>query len=172
VGIVGGVSRVGVVVSLVVGSGCSGSPAQPSPFRFGEPFELRLGARAEFDGDSVFMFEDVPSDSRCPVGALCVSAGEAVVSVMFGARSSPPPPMLRAGVIINGALVDSDGSLVPVPWCTAEPAPINCRLGTSEGKSSVRTGAYAIRLIQLMPAPRAAAPVARGDYVGTFVVSH
>ena len=169
-GIVGRVSRVGVVVALVLGSGCSGSPSQPSPFRFGEPFALRLGARAEFNGDSLLAFDDVPSDSRCPVDALCVWAGEAVVSVRFAVRSSPPPPPLRLEGFSNGALI-VDGVAVPVPWCTAEPSPINCHLSTSVGKSTVTTGAYAIRLIQLTPAPRAVAPVARGDYVGTFVVA-
>jgi hypothetical protein len=170
VGIVGRVSRVGVVLSLVLGSGCSGSPSHPTRFRLGEPVTLRLGARAEFDGDSVLAFDDVPSDSRCPVDALCVWAGEAVVSVRFAVRSSQPPSPLRLEGFSNGALI-VDGVAVPVPWCTAEPSPINCHLSTSEGKSTVRTGAYAIRLIQLTPAPRAAAPVARGDYVGTFLVA-
>lgn len=160
-----------IVVLLVLGSGCAGSPAQPSPLRYGEPFELRLGATATLDGDAVLRFDDVPSDSRCPMDARCAFAGEAVVSVMLSARSSPPAPMFRFTHTINGVLVDDDGIPVRAPWCSAEPAPINCRLSTSEGNSAVRTGAYTIRLTRLTPAPRAATPVARGDYIGTFVVA-
>jgi hypothetical protein len=166
VGIVGIVG----VVSLGLGIGCGANPSQPSPFRLGEPFELRLGGRAEFDGDAVLSLDDVSFDSRCPIDAQCVWAGEALVGVKFGTRSNPPPagPSLR--LLIDGAPI-VDGVRVPVPWCTAEPSPIDCRLSTSEGKSAVRTGAHTIRLIQLTPAPRAATPIARGDYVGTFVVA-
>jgi hypothetical protein len=160
-----------VVVVLPAFSACGGTPSEPSPLRLGEPFELRLGARAEFDGDSFFMFDDVPSDSRCPVDVQCVHAGEAVVSVMFGARSGPPPPMFRFIVTVNGVLVDGDGMPIPVPGCTPEPGPINCRLTTAEGKSTAKSGAHTLRLTRLTPTPRASAPVARGDYVGTFVVS-
>lgn len=170
-GTVGRVGLVGVAAAIVLGSGCSGNPSQPSPFRLGEPFELRLGARAEFDGDAFFMLDDVPSDSRCPVDVQCVHAGEAVVSVMFGARSGPPPPMFRFIITVNGVLVDGDGMPIPVPGCTPEPGPINCRLTTAEGKSTAKSGAHTLRLIRLTPAPRASAPIARGDYVGTFVVS-
>ena len=96
-------------------SGCAGSPAQPSTLRLGEPFELRLGARATLDGDTVLTFADVPSDSRCPMDALCVWEGEAVVSVMFGQRG---PVRRRQCSRFNAYrstefLVDEDG--IPLP---------------------------------------------------------
>ena len=169
VGRVRSVGRVGVAIALVLASGCGGNPSQPSLFRLGQPFELRYGARAELDGDAMLLFDDVSSDSRCPIDAQCVSAGEALVSVRFGTRPVPPPGV-RLGVLIDGALI-VDGVRVPVPWCTAEPSLVNCRLSTSEGRSTVTTGAYTIRLIQLTPSPRAATPIAPGDYVGTFVVA-
>jgi hypothetical protein len=168
---VGVVGRVGVL-ALVLWSGCS-NPAQPSPFRLGESFELRLRARAEFDGDSFLMFEDVPSDTRCPVDTQCVRAGEAVVSVIFGTRSIPPPPpgttALTGTVLVNGSVI-IDGVAVPVPWCTSPSGTIYCRLATAEGKSTSKAGAYTIRLIGLTPVPRAAS-IARSDYVATFVIS-
>ena len=170
-GIVGRVGRV-AVLALVLATGCSGSPAQPSPLKFGEPFELRLGARAEFDGDAFLLFDDVRSDSRCAIDVQCVRAGEAVVSVNFGLRSSPPPPpgtiTITAG--INDFLI-VDGAPVPPPWCTSPPGTSTCRLTTSEGKSTAKAGAYTVRLIGLAPIPRAGISIARGDYVGTFVVS-
>jgi hypothetical protein len=133
---------------------------------------MRIGVRVEFDGDAFFMLDDVPSDSRCPADVQCVRAGEAVVSVIFGTRSIPPPPpgTITLTLMVNGSLI-VDGVAVPVPWCTPPPGTINCRLATAEDKSTVKTGAYTIRLIRLTPVPRASTPVARGDYVGTFVVS-
>ena len=163
------VGRVGVL-ALVLASGCSGNPAQPSPFRLGEPFEVRIGMRADFDAEAFFMFDDVPSDSRCPVEAQCVHAGEAVVSLRFNARFGPQPPPGTIRITAIGRLI-IDGVEVPVPWCEPDPGTINCRLTTAEGKSTVKTGIYTIRLVRLMPVPRAGMTIARSDYVGTFVVS-
>ena len=167
----GRVGRVGVA-ALVLWSGCNGNPARPSPFKLGEPFELRLGARAEFDGDAFLLFDDVRSDSRCAIDVQCVRAGEAVVSVNFGLRSSPPPPpgtITITAVGLNDFLI-VDGAPVAPPWCTSPPGTLNCRLTTAEGKSTAKAGAYTIRLIGLAPVPRAGTPIARGDYVGTFVI--
>jgi hypothetical protein len=169
VGFVGSVGRAGVL-GLVLSSGCGGNPSQPSPFRLGEPFEVRIGARAELDGDSFLLLDAVPSDSRCPVDVQCVTAGEALVGVRFGTRTSPPPAGPRITLFINGAPI-VDGVRAPVPWCTAQPLPVDCRLSTSEGKSTVKAGAYTIRLIRLTPVPRAGTSIAPGDYVGTFVVA-
>lgn len=158
------------VLALLLCNGCSGSPSQPSPFRLGESFELRLGARAELDGDSFLLFDDVPSDSRCAIDVQCVRAGEAVVSVRFGVRNGPTAPTLRAIITVNGVVVDANGP-IPLPFCTPEPGTVECRLTTSEGQSAVKTGAHTIRLVQLTPTPRAGASIARSDYVGTFVVT-
>jgi hypothetical protein len=169
----GRVGRVGVL-AMVLWSGCSGNPSQPSPFRLGEPFDVRIGARVEVDDDSFLMFDDVRVDSRCPVDAQCVRAGEAVVSVIFGTRSIPPPRPGTITITIAAGFNDFliiDGVAVPPPWCTSPPGTLTCRLTTSEGKSTATAGAYTIRLIGLAPVPRAGTPIARGDYVGTFVVS-
>lgn len=60
--------------------GCAAHPAQPSsPLR--QPFDLRIGATATLADGVKVSFDAVTSDSRCPLDAVCVWAGEAVVSV-------------------------------------------------------------------------------------------
>lgn len=75
--------------------------------QLGENFEIRLGTTVEIPDDSTRVtFTDVTSDSRCPTGAQCVWAGEAValftagsnqqVSLTLGADAS------MATVIVRG----------------------------------------------------------------------
>jgi hypothetical protein len=164
-----GVGCVGVF-ALVLAIGCRRNPAQPSSFRLGEPFDVRIGMRADFDGEAFFMFDDVPSDSRCPVDVQCVQAGEAVVSLRFNARLGPQPPPGTLRITAVGRLI-IDGVEVPVPWCEPDPGTVNCRLTTAESKSTAKAGVYTIRLVGLTPVPRAGMVIARSDYVGTFIVS-
>ena len=47
-----------------------------------KPFTLKLGAAESIDGDGLrIQFERVVSDSRCPKGAQCIRAGEAVIQI-------------------------------------------------------------------------------------------
>ncbi len=55
------------------------SPQSPSP---DQDFELRAGATARIDGSDLSVrFDDVPSDSRCPVDVQCITAGDATVAL-------------------------------------------------------------------------------------------
>lgn len=72
-----------VVLTSAVGcataSGESGGTAAQSP-ALGDPVTLKPGERAVFEADRLHVrFDKVVSDSRCPKGAQCVWAGEAVV---------------------------------------------------------------------------------------------
>jgi hypothetical protein len=69
-----------------VSLGCAGHPTQPGPLPLGQSFELRRGTSAILQDGVKVMFGDVRSDSRCPMDAVCVWAGDAVVTV----RLSPP----------------------------------------------------------------------------------
>ena len=54
-------------------------PQSPSP---DQDFELRAGATARIeDSDLAVRFDDVPSDSRCPVDVQCITAGDATVAL-------------------------------------------------------------------------------------------
>ena len=72
--------RIFIIVSLLC-TGCAGSSTQPSQTPLGEPFELRSGASAILDGGLTITFDRVASDSRCPMNALCIWAGDALVLV-------------------------------------------------------------------------------------------
>jgi hypothetical protein len=166
------VGRAGVL-ALVLWSGCGGSPTQPSPVALGEPFELRPGERTAIAGGLSLLFADVASDSRCPIDASCVSAGEALADVIFLIRSEDPPArslsLLSLQLYVNGVPI-IDGQSATVPWCAGDITRLECRLSTAAAKSTAGARAFTIRLVDLKPHRRAATPVVRGDYVGTFVI--
>ena len=81
------------VVALLgasAGSGCLGSPTQPSPLPLGQSFELRSGTTAALRGGLKVTFDSVGSDSRCPMDALCVWAGDAVVKLALSQSGVGP----------------------------------------------------------------------------------
>jgi hypothetical protein len=73
-------ARIVLVISLL-SAGCAGNATQPSQTPLGQPFELRSGASALLDGGLTVTFDRVASDSRCPMDALCIWAGDAIVSL-------------------------------------------------------------------------------------------
>ncbi len=69
----------GVLLFFVALSCAAVSPQSPSPDR---GFELRVGATARIEGsDLAVRFDDVPKDSRCPVDVVCITAGDATVTL-------------------------------------------------------------------------------------------
>jgi hypothetical protein len=73
--------RVLAVVFLVSIVACSGSPTEPDRVRTGRPFDLRVGDSALTTDDLRIRFDTVRSDSRCPLDAFCVRAGQAVIAI-------------------------------------------------------------------------------------------
>jgi hypothetical protein len=75
--------RIGLIAALAasssLGFACAAHPAQPS-VPLGSLFELRYGTSATLQGLKL-TFDGVKSDSRCPQDAVCVWAGEAVVTL-------------------------------------------------------------------------------------------
>ena len=65
---------------------CSGSPTEPDRVRTGRPFDLRVGDSALTTDDLRIRFDTVRSDSRCPIDAFCVRAGEAVIAITLSWR--------------------------------------------------------------------------------------
>lgn len=50
--------------------------------RVGEPFQLKLGQSADVAGTGLRLtFRRVAADSRCPINAMCVWAGDAEIAV-------------------------------------------------------------------------------------------
>ena len=66
---------------------CARNPVQPGQIPLGQSFELQAGASAILDGGLTIAFDRVTSDSRCPMNALCVWAGDAIVTVSLSQGS-------------------------------------------------------------------------------------
>jgi hypothetical protein len=63
-----------------VSLGCGG-PTSASQLPLGQAFELRPGTSAALQDGLKVAFDAVRSDSRCPMDALCIWAGDAIVAV-------------------------------------------------------------------------------------------
>lgn len=70
-------------------TGCGRTLTQPSQLPLGQSFELRAGRSATLQGGLTITFDRVISDSRCPMDALCVWAGDAVVAVSLSQAPEP-----------------------------------------------------------------------------------
>jgi hypothetical protein len=66
---------------LLAAAGCSGIPTQPDRIAAGQPFDLAVGQTAVTSDGLRVRFDQVRSDSRCPMDALCVRAGEAEIGL-------------------------------------------------------------------------------------------
>src|SRR5262249_58597749 len=56
----------------------------------GQSFDLRPGTSATLQDGLVVDFDAVRSDSRCPMDALCIWAGEGIVAVRLSATGASP----------------------------------------------------------------------------------
>jgi hypothetical protein len=90
------------------------TPAAPPPTNapteqivLGAPFQLKIGQTARLGDALAIAFIAVTSDTRCPINALCVRAGEAEIVVavtLDGQEHGPSTLTLHAG---NQSSVDS-----------------------------------------------------------------
>jgi hypothetical protein len=78
------------IVAVLSLCACTGGPTQPDRVPKGEPFDLRVGDSALTTDDLRIRFDTVRSDSRCPMDALCVRAGEAVLALTVGRTGEVP----------------------------------------------------------------------------------
>jgi hypothetical protein len=78
--------RIAIVLML---AGCS-TPTQPDRVPKDEPFDLRIGESVITTDDMRIRFDAVRSDSRCPMDAICVRAGEAVIALTLSRAGEVP----------------------------------------------------------------------------------
>jgi hypothetical protein len=114
-------SRVWAGVLLMALAGCGGSPAAPGEVPYGQRFDLRAGQRTTVGDDGLAVtFQTVKSDSRCPLDAVCIDIGDAVIAVVLehGGRAEtrdlhtkPPRSQLR----VDRFTLTLD-ELQPYPW--------------------------------------------------------
>ena len=73
---------VGVLLCLLFATACDEQNPIDPPVPLDRPFVLAPGEVASIEGTALRVrFEEVASDSRCPIDVFCVQAGEAVVVI-------------------------------------------------------------------------------------------
>ena len=91
-----------LLAALLAAFGCS-NPAGPDQVALATPFDLAVGHTAELPDGFRLQFDSVPADSRCPLDALCISAGDAtvVLNARDGGASVPLELHTTAGFQIS-----------------------------------------------------------------------
>ena len=75
-----------VLLAVAIAAGaCTDSPTKPDTVA-GEPFTLKVGATAFLPDSTRLKFDRLLTESRCPLDAICVSAGDASIAVSFISR--------------------------------------------------------------------------------------
>jgi hypothetical protein len=87
-------------------AGCAGASTRPSQTPLGQPFELRPGASAVLEGELTVTFDGVAADSRCPMDALCVWAGDAIVSLSISRGAGAVPRELHTNPPSEASYLD------------------------------------------------------------------
>jgi hypothetical protein len=85
-----------LALCLVAASGCSeDSPSGPTPID--QEVVLAPGQTAEFNSGLSVRFVSVIGDSRCPVDAVCIAGGDAIVRVHIAAGTGRSDRDLHTG---------------------------------------------------------------------------
>ncbi|MBK7907450.1 MAG: hypothetical protein IPJ78_12945 [Gemmatimonadetes bacterium] len=87
------IKRLAPLFSLCLALGCGSPTGVQASFGFGDPFWIEVGHSAvSRDADMVVRFLSVIENSTCPIDAVCVWAGRAIVEV--GVTVAPEPEVL------------------------------------------------------------------------------
>ena len=79
--------RVVLVIAALAAAACGGQgPTWPDTVG-GTPFGLKAGATAILPDGLRLRFDRVQADSRCPLDAICLTAGDATISVSLISRN-------------------------------------------------------------------------------------
>lgn len=94
----------------------STAPVNEGRYRLGEAFTLSIGVTASFKDEPLQLrFVDVPSDSRCPEGVVCVWAGDAAVRIQFTESVDTLHTMYNPSEVTRGAYTVRMLQLDPYP---------------------------------------------------------
>ena len=132
-----------ILVTLFVAL-AAGACKHSAEVSLGSPFTITPGTVARVDGTGLEVtFVGVESDNRCPVGVDCITAGEAIVSLIARAE--------------NG---DAEALRLHLPGG-----------GTPGRAASAEVGGYHVYISGLDPAPRAGERPDSSAYVATLQVT-
>jgi hypothetical protein len=71
--------RILIAVATLSATACF-SPTAPDAI-VGTPFQLKHGETASLPDNARLRFDTVRADSRCPIDAICITAGDATIAV-------------------------------------------------------------------------------------------
>jgi hypothetical protein len=114
-----------LVVASVLAFACD-NPAGPTPV-LGDEFTLAPGEQAQVEGTQLGVkFISVAGDSRCPMNALCITGGDALVKIEAVSSSGKTPYDLHTGdmqPVKHGEFTVALVQLQPYPFAgkTTEP---------------------------------------------------
>ena len=110
--------------------------------KMGESFNIKIGKTfISEQGKIKIKFADIRSDSRCPLGAQCVWAGQ-------------------VSIVLN----------VEYPQGKLENIELTLGAGANDSASIKNIGGYSIRLIYVGPNPRVGMKIEKSDYVASLAV--
>ena len=93
------------VVCLLGVTACDGSPSGPT-VDLNERFTLAVGDTATIDAPRVrLQFVEVTGDSRCPIDAICIQGGDAVVRLRAMAGTTTSTLELHTGDVARASSV-------------------------------------------------------------------
>lgn len=78
------------MITASLGAACARHPTEPAGVQLNQPFGLRAWQSAVVPGGLKVTFDRVVSDSRCPIDAICVWAGEAVLVLKLSRGADAP----------------------------------------------------------------------------------
>jgi hypothetical protein len=114
-------SRLAATTLVVLAVACARGPSSPAT-----PLDLNLtiplGQAVAVAGTSLAVrFDVVREDSRCPLNAMCVWAGQAVVGVTVRSARRDTPVELRSDPVAARTVVVDD---LRLEWIQLEPYPV------------------------------------------------
>ncbi len=125
------------------------------------PFEMKVGETVSIEGHQ-FTFSQVRSDSRCPMDAQCIWAGEATVVLT---------PVDEADLNFKEVLLSTNSTEA---YTYLFPDNTNNTVCSEEGmcttSSNLYTYGYLIQLNSLSPLPQTGEELSQEDYIATFTI--
>jgi hypothetical protein len=125
--------RLILLLAALLPIACFGSPTGPDAV-VGRPFELKAGATSALPDGSRLTFNRVQSDSRCPMDAICVWAGDASIAITIrpgngAAQSHELHTQPTGSQITYGAYTIALTALAPYPRAS-QPTPADQYVAT------------------------------------------
>ena len=138
---VAGTIGLGACTGTGTTTGTSGPPTS-SVVTTDSDFDLAVGHSAHLDGTALTIrFDGVTADSRCPLGVMCIQAGNATVSLTVTDGAGPKTTVLLY----------------------ANPTP--------QTPTSAKVGGYEISLVAVQPIRRRDVTIPPASYIATLHVS-